>query len=201
LTSNSSARTNTQKTFESFNRLLQFNTTIDQDRELHRLLFTIRYRHQEDPNTLIPLIDNCLHYTRGFTQNLDQLNLIQNITDTDFDTASEEENNNNNFFENLIAGMNQQDNNQFLNLLQQIANQQSIRNNVPLPTFAGGDQDPLEWFDEFERCAEVNGYNHTGMLYHVRGYLLNEARIWFDEIFADANTRFNSWKNDTRRDF
>jgi hypothetical protein len=202
LTNNSSARTNTQKTFESFNRLLHFNNNLDQNRELHRLLFTIRYRQQEDPNILIPLIDNCLHYTRGFTRNLDQLNLLQNITDTDFDTTDEEENNNNNnFFEDIMAGMNPQNTTQFLNLLQQIANQQSIRNDVPLPTFAGGDQDPLEWVDEFERCAEVNGHNHNSMLYHVRGYLLNEARIWFDEIHADATTRFNSWRNNTRRDF
>jgi hypothetical protein len=64
--------------------------------------------------------------------------------------------------------MNYQNNaNQFLNLLERIANQQLVRNNVSLPTFAGGDQDPVEWIEELERCAEINGYQIGDMLHIV----------------------------------
>src|SRR6185436_19373545 len=89
---NSSAYQNTQKTFESFNRLLN-NNNIDLYRELHYILYTTRFNLEEDPNTLIPLIVNCFNYIRQFTQNLDRLNFLQNIVENDFDTTEGSENN------------------------------------------------------------------------------------------------------------
>ena len=164
---------------------------------MHYLLYTTRFRQQENPDTLVPLIINCSNYTQHFTQNLDRLNNLQNIIEDDFDTTDEEENNN-----NLFDEMNRDGNaNQFLNLLEQIANQQQIRNNVVLPTFSGGDQDPVEWLDELERCAEINGYRIADMVEVVKGYLLNEARDWYDQIESNNATRFQSWRNAANRNF
>ena len=102
---NSSAYQNSQKTFESFIRLLN-NNNIDLLRELHYLLFTTRFNQQEDPDTLIPLIINCFNYTQQFTQNLDRLNYLQNIVDNDFNTTDSKDNNENNIPDNLLDDMN-----------------------------------------------------------------------------------------------
>src|SRR5690349_19150421 len=48
---NISTYQNTQKTFESFIRLLNINN-IDLHRELHYILYTTCFNQQEDPNTL-----------------------------------------------------------------------------------------------------------------------------------------------------
>jgi len=195
---NTSAYSSTRKTLESFNRLLHPNN-IDLQLELHYLLYTTRFYQIENANTLIPLIVNCLNYTRNFTRNLDRLNLLQNIADNDFDTSDEE---NNDPLEDLLDDMqNNQNANQLLNLIERIANDQSKKNIMPLPTFSGGDQDPLEWLEEFERCAEINGYEVVDMLDIVRGYLLNESRSWFDQIDGHNTTRFQSWSNPGNRNF
>lgn len=196
-TNNTSAYQDTQKTFDSFNQYLNRNTDADRRAELHYLLYTTRFRQQENPDTLVPLILNCSNFTQQFTQNLDILNILQNIEEDDFDTTDEEENNN-----NLFDEMNRDNNaNQFLDLLEQIANQQQVRNNVLLPTFSGGDQDPVEWIDEFERCVEINGYRVADLIEVVKGYLLNEARDWYDQMEANNATRFQSWRNQGNRNF
>ena len=88
-----------------------------------------------------------------------------------------------------------------LNLLEQIANQQQIKNITPIPTFSRGDQDSMEWINEFERCSEINGYTYGDMLNSVKGYLLNEARTWFDRIESNAATQFQSWQTAGNRNF
>ena len=42
-----------------------------------------------------------------------------------------------------------QNNQQLINSLQTLSEQLKIRNNVPMPTFVGGIQDPVEWLEEF----------------------------------------------------
>lgn len=198
---NTSAYQNTQKTSESFYRFLNFTTDADRIRELHNLLFTTRFREEEDPNTLIPLILNCSEYTQRFTQNLDRLNNIQNIADNDFDTTDDEDNNNN-IINGLLDDMNNNANaQQLINLIQTIADRQLVQNITTLPTYGGGDQDPVEWIEEFERCGGINGYTWGDLLASVSGYLLNEARSWYAQIDGDPTTRFQSWQTPTNRNF
>ena len=45
-----------------------------------------------------------------------------------------------------------------------------------MPTFLGGMQDPMEWLEDFERCATINQYTNAYKLQVVEGYLLNEAQ-------------------------
>src|SRR6185295_4535672 len=98
---------------------------------IDNLLKTLRFRNQEQRNFLVPLLANCLTFTQRFTINLDRLNNLQNLNappDTDSDDNQEEPD-----------AMNNQNNmNQLFNFLNRIVDQQSLRNIVPLPTFAGG---------------------------------------------------------------
>jgi hypothetical protein len=161
-------------------------------------LYTFRYNHYESRNTLVPLITNCLYFTHNFTQNLDRLRNIQ-FLDINTDTTDSENQDNLNPPEDL--NMNNQNLQQLLGFVQQIANQQNIRNVVPIPTFSGGNQDPIEWIEEFERCTLINGYQINQLLDIVPGYLLNDVRDWFESIESRNATRFQSWATPTNRNF
>ena len=85
--------------------------------------------------------------------------------------------------------------------LQTLNERMEIRNTVPMPTFEGGNQDPVEWLEEFERKAQINGYTDVHKLNVVGGYLLNEARVWYEQHQNNTATIFQSWNNPVNRHF
>jgi hypothetical protein len=97
--------------------------------------------------------------------------------------------------------MNAQQANAVVNALQDLTYRMEIRNTVPMPRFEGGNQDPIEWLEEFERNAQVNGYHNNYKLQVVGGYLLNEARTWYELQEANMGTQFQSWANPNNRCF
>jgi hypothetical protein len=82
-----------------------------------------------------------------------------------------------------------------VNALQTLNDRMEIRNTVPMPIFEGGNQDPVEWLEEFERKAQINGYTDDHKTRVVGGYLLNEARAWYEQHQANNGTTFQSWNN------
>jgi hypothetical protein len=96
--------------------------------------------------------------------------------------------------------LNQQTAQQLVAALQRIGDRMEIRNTTPMPKFHGGIQDPVEWFEEFERCAQINNYDNNYKLQTVQGYLLNEAQTWFT-TFENNHGQFQSWENQNRRPF
>ena len=147
---------------------------------LDQLLNSIRFTHSEIRETLIELINNCSEYTHFFTQHTEILNSLQNqnnyiisdSTNTEHNSSSESES------EPQTNTMNQ-NNQQLINSLQTLSQQLKIRNNILMPTFLEGIQDPVEQLEEFERCATINQYTDEYKLEVVEGYLQNEARVWF----------------------
>src|SRR5688572_21675730 len=172
---NTSLVSHIQISVNCFQQLLAETDPNRIEPRIDNLLKTLHFQNQEQRNFLVPLLANCLTFTQRFTINLDRLNNFQNLNappDTDSDDNQEEPD-----------AMNNQNNmNQLFNYLNRIVDQQSLHNIVPLPMFSGGNQDPVEWLEEFNRCANINGYNNVDKLNSVSVYLLNEARTWFDEI-------------------
>jgi hypothetical protein len=70
-----------------------------------------------------------------------------------------------------------------------------------MPFFEGGNQDPVEWLEEFERKAQINGYNDAHKVNVVGGYLLNEAQAWYQQHQGNLVTTFQSWNNAANRHF
>jgi hypothetical protein len=68
-----------------------------------------------------------------------------------------------------------------------------IRNDARMPSFCGGNQDPMEWLEEFNRSAGINQYTNEYKLRVVAGYLQGTAGHWFKETQAGRNpiTRWN----------
>jgi hypothetical protein len=89
--------------------------------------------------------------------------------------------------------MNYNQANNIVNALQTLNERMEIRNTVPMPIFEGGNQDPVEWIEEFERKAQINGYTDDHKVQVVGGYLLNEARTWYEQLQANHATRFATW--------
>src|SRR6185436_11108817 len=174
-----------------------------QTRVVDYLLSSIRYRQQEDRDTLVNQINNCVHYTQLFTQNLDNLRNLQNLENYNTSDAEESENEieiPSDLFEEL--GMNNNQNAaQLLQLVQNIGDRLAIQHNHSMPTFTGGMQDPMEWLEEFERCAQINWYTDEYKLAVVGGYLLNEAQTWYQRIIGNAGETFQSWNTQNTRRF
>jgi Retrotransposon gag protein/Zinc knuckle len=185
----------TQQSVNCFRELLVETDPNRIEPRLDTLLKTLRFRQIEQRDILINLLNNCLQYTQRFTINLEQLNNLQNL---DAPTNSEESEDNPDEPE---EGMNNHNVGQLLGYLNQLVQQQNIRYIEQLPVFSGGDQDPVEWLDEFNRCAEVNGYEIGDKLNIVRGYLKNEAQTWLDQIEGNHATRFQSWQQIGNRNF
>jgi hypothetical protein len=184
-------------TQQSVNRFRETLVEVDPNRlvnHLDNLLKTLRFRQIEQRDILINLIINCLTYTHNFTINLEQLN---NLQDLDVLTNTDESENN----QEPEINMNFQNQQRLLGFLQQLTERQNIRNIETLPVFSGGDQDPVEWLEDFDRKAEVNGYSNADKINAVRGYLTNEARAWFDTLESNNATTFQSWANQNNRDF
>jgi len=55
--------------------------------------------------------------------------------------------------------------------------------------------------EEFERCAQINGYSNHYKGQVISGYLLNEAYTWFQQKQANAVTAIQSWNNLHNRNF
>jgi len=89
---------------------------------------------------------------------------------------------------------------QLVAALNRLGDRMEIRNIVPMPQFHGGVQDPVEWLEEFERCAQINNYDHAHKINTVQGYLLNEAQTWYT-TYENAHGQFQSWQNNNRRPF
>ena len=62
-----------------------------------------------------------------------------------------------------------------------------IRNDAKIPSFCGGNQDPMEWLEEFNRSAKINQYSSEYKLRVVSGYLQGAAAQWFNEIQEGRN--------------
>jgi len=154
----SSANQFSRRTTEIFDDFIFYFGYQVQTRVVDRLLSSIRYRQQEDRDTLVNQINNCVHYTQLFTQNLDNLRNLQNLENYNTSDAEESENEieiPSDLFEEL--GMNNNQNAaQLLQLVQNIGDRLAIQHNHSMPTFTGGMQDPMEWLEEFERCAQIN---------------------------------------------
>ena len=201
----SSAYQFSRVTTEIFDQFIQgFNNHI-QTRVVDRLLNSIRYQNREDRDTLVNQINNCAYYTQLFTQNVEQLNNLQNLEDyttTDSNSDSNSETTDEDNEPNLIDEMNQDANAQnLLRLLTGISDRLTIRNSTPMPTFQGGIQDPIEWLEEYERCAQINRYTDEYKLQIVGGYLLNEAQTWYQGVIGNAAQNFQSWSTVNNRNF
>ena len=59
---------------------------------------------------------------------------------------------------------------------------QLVRNHsVPLPTFAGKSQeDPIQWFNEYNRISTANGYDDAYKLRMVGASFKDSAAVWYD---------------------
>ncbi|CAG8778331.1 15994_t:CDS:2, partial [Dentiscutata erythropus] len=186
---NTSLVSHTQISVNCFQQLLAETDPNRIEPRIDNLLKTLRFRNREQRDILINLLTNCLDYTQRFTVNLNQLNNLQNLA-APTDTEDSEDN-----LEEPNIMNNQNNMNQLFNYLNRIVEQQNLRNIIPLPTFAGGNQDPVEWLEEFNRCADINRYENADKLNSVNGYLMNEARTWFDEVDSNVAISFQSWQN------
>src|SRR6185295_15236125 len=159
----SSANQFSRRTTEIFDDFIFYFGYQVQTRVVDRLLSSIRYRQQEDRDILVNQINNCVHYTQLFTQNLDNLRNLQNLENYNTSDAEESENE-----EEIPPGliedfnMNNNDNARaLLQLVQNIGERLAIQNNKPMSTFLGGMQDPMEWLEDFERYATINQYTNV----------------------------------------
>jgi hypothetical protein len=191
---NSSAFSFSRITLDIFAQFLQARNNRTRTETLDRLLQSFRYIQPETRDNLIPLILNCAQYTQQFTVNLNRLNHILNLDEytTPETTESEEE---------PEIDMNNQNAQALVNAIQQMTANITIRNTVPMPPFSGGNQDPVEWLEEFDRCAQINGYTDAYKGQVIGGYLLNEAHTWFLRVQTNPATLFQSWNNPHNRNF
>jgi Retrotransposon gag protein/Zinc knuckle len=97
--------------------------------------------------------------------------------------------------------MNQQQGVAIVNALQALNDRMEVRNTVPMPRFEGGNQDPIEWLEEYDRSAQINRYTDNYKLGVVGGYLLNEAQTWYHQHQTNAATTFQSWNTPNTRRF
>ncbi|CAB4492491.1 unnamed protein product [Rhizophagus irregularis] len=65
--------------------------------------------------------------------------------------------------------------------------QNRTHNVAQVPTFNGGNQDPITWLNEFNATAMANGWNDTRKLQVVPTYLKGPAAVWYQAAtLADA---------------
>jgi len=141
---NSSATSFTNITLDIFNQFLLAPSNRTRIVIIDQLLQTFRYNQPETRDNLVPLILNCAHYTQFFTDNLNQLTHILNLDNYTTPETTESENSNSEIDEEPEIIMNHQNVQALTNAIQQMADNLTIRNDVSIPTFAGGQQDPVE---------------------------------------------------------
>ncbi|CAB4375500.1 unnamed protein product [Rhizophagus irregularis] len=75
-----------------------------------------------------------------------------------------------------------------------IANNNALQNQnhnvVQVPTFSGGNQDPITWLNEFNATAMANGWNDARKLQVVPAYLKGPAAVWYQ---AAVVAPINAW--------
>lgn len=85
-----------------------------------------------------------------------------------------------------------------------LANRQ-IRRVADLPTFSGGEQDPVSWLDEFTRACNANGINDANKLTVVPAYLKGAASTWWttnQNLNVGNANRITAWTgNNNNTDF
>ncbi|CAG8802735.1 20391_t:CDS:2, partial [Dentiscutata erythropus] len=187
-------------TTEIFDQYIHnFNIPV-QTRIVDRLLSSIRFRQPEVRDTLVNQINNCTQHTQLFTQHLEELENLQNLedyttTDSNTETSDDEEPD---LVDNLM-NMNNGQAGQLLNLVRAIGEHLAVQNNVPMPTFIGGIQDPMEWLEEFERCATINRYTNDYKLQVVGGYLMNEWRTDLQNRIQTVGESIDHYAQDIKR--
>ena len=72
-------------------------------------------------------------------------------------------------------------------LIRGLQNAFRIRNDAKMPSFFGGNQDPMEWLDKFNRSAKINQYTDEYKLQVVGGYLHGVAGQWFTNTQEGQN--------------
>jgi len=85
-------------------------------------------------------------------------------------------------------------------LIQGLQNAFRIRNDARMPSFFGGNQDPMEWLEEFNRSARINQYTDEYKLQVVSGYLQGTAGQWFNEAQEGQNP-INYWNDRDQTSF
>ncbi len=59
-----------------------------------------------------------------------------------------------------------------------------------IPTFSGGNQDPVTWLNEFNFAAAANGWNAARKIQVVPAYLKGGATVWYQTA---VNAPINAW--------
>ncbi|PKY60255.1 hypothetical protein RhiirA4_483758, partial [Rhizophagus irregularis] len=59
-----------------------------------------------------------------------------------------------------------------------------------IPTFYGGNQDPIAWLNEFNLACAANGWNNAQKLQIVPAYLKGAAAVWYQTV---AGNPINAW--------
>jgi hypothetical protein len=94
------------------------------------------------------------------------------------------------------GGNNMQNINNSLNNLNATvaANNNAMQNRglqaATVPTFYGGNQDPITWLNEFNHACAANGWNAARKLQIVPAYLKGAAAIWWQTV---VNNPINAW--------
>jgi Retrotransposon gag protein/Zinc knuckle len=86
-----------------------------------------------------------------------------------------------------------------------LANQPRESRVADLPTYYGGNQDPVAWLEEFTRACNANGLNNNRKLQVVPAYLKGPASTWWttNQALANGNAnRITAWTgNNNNTDF
>ena len=74
------------------------------------------------------------------------------------------------------------------------ANNNALQNRgnqaAQVPTFYGGNQDPISWLNEFNLTSAANGWNDARKIQIVPAYLKGAAAVWYQTV---AGNPINVW--------
>jgi hypothetical protein len=111
----------------------------------------------------------------------------------------------------LVQGLPAQNNN--MNQLQNQINANTLALNnqlmrgvriAEIPTFNGGNQDPIAWLEDFTRSCNANGIPDNQKLQVVPAYLKGSASTWWSTnqlLPANDNNRIINWTGNNNIDF
>jgi hypothetical protein len=57
-----------------------------------------------------------------------------------------------------------------------------------VPTFYGGNQDPIAWLNEFNLASAANGWNNARKLQIIPAYLKGAAAVWYQTVVGNPIT-------------
>jgi hypothetical protein len=78
-------------------------------------------------------------------------------------------------------------------LTQQLQDQGTLV--ATIPTFYGGDQDPIAWLNEFNLACAANGWNEERKLQIAPSYLKSDAAVWHQSLAPAAIANWNNGGN------